>query len=211
MTWTWRDALDLRERFDDRSAEYQELPLRYAFGLRDHEVVRSARSFWVVGRPVAEPRHRARAQEVFEVQRVWGLDVLERRIRARSYPAKTAESWKQRVALYSRSHAPAQPLEGPVVVWIDFYLRRPAFLRRYLPERSIRHDVKPDRDNLDKAFLDALTRARWWLDDDQVAGGGACKWYAPTDAPGGAHVIVLQIEEVGRPIRASAARRKQRG
>jgi Holliday junction resolvase RusA-like endonuclease len=39
------------------------------------------------------------------------------------------------------------------------------------------HDKKPDRDNLDKAFMDAL-KGLAWLDDAQVCQGEIRKWIA---------------------------------
>jgi Holliday junction resolvase RusA-like endonuclease len=70
-------------------------------------------------------------------------------------------------------------LEGPIQVDIDFFLPRPKRLcRKKDPDGPVPCDAKPDRDNLDKAVLDALTALGAWKDDCQVFNGFVCKWYA---------------------------------
>ena len=59
-----------------------------------------------------------------------------------------------------------------------------------LPSAPKRHTVKPDRDNLDKAVLDALTQSGFWGDDSQASDGRIQKRYcvydckATREAPG---------------------------
>ena len=87
---------------------------------------------------------------------------------------------------------PPLPRDTAFSVEVDFVFERPKSVRRK------HHTVKPDRDNLDKLVMDAITRALvnglggpWW-DDCQVARGAVCKRYAkPGEA---AHVrIVLSV------------------
>jgi Holliday junction resolvase RusA-like endonuclease len=56
-------------------------------------------------------------------------------------------------------------------------------------------DKKPDRDNLDKAVLDALTRCKFWLDDCQVCAGNISKQYTLVGVRPGVYISVWQLEE----------------
>jgi len=62
------------------------------------------------------------------------------------------------------------PLEGPLVVSLDFSLTKPKSVKRVIPS------VKPDLDNLVKAVLDAANLILW-LDDAQIVGFYASKHY----------------------------------
>lgn len=65
-------------------------------------------------------------------------------------------------------------LSGPVIVAVQFTFQVPASLSRKEREERLQrkyHFQKPDRDNLDKAVLDAITKAGIWDDDCQVCSG----------------------------------------
>jgi len=100
-----------------------------------------------------------------------------------SHPAKTADQWKRSVPI-----APAgfPPLEGPVRANVTVLLPRPkALMRRADPDGPILAPVKPDRDNLEKAILDAMTAGGWWRDDAQVCAGEVrTAYHAKDGAPG---------------------------
>lgn len=79
---------------------------------------------------------------------------------------------------------PQEPLDGPVMVSIEFLLRRPKSVRRDLPF------VQPDLDKLIRSTLDGLT-GRAYHDDAQVVRFGTVgKSYADADDPPGAWITV---------------------
>lgn len=130
--------------------------------------------FFVEGVPIPQPRVRARI--------VCG--------HAGVYDPGNSKPWKRTIAATALFYKPAKPITGPVKVDIDFYMPRP--LSHY---RAGRHadQLKPgapkwhtsggrkyggDRDNLEKAVLDTLTKLGFWKDDGQVCDGPVRKWWA---------------------------------
>lgn len=145
--------------------------------------------FRVQGEPKAQPRPRAFARK-------FGNGTVA----ARMYDAGTAEGWKGLIAQAARPHVPAVPLEGPLRVDVDFFFPRPKRLMRAKdPEGPIPHDGKPDRDNLDKAVLDALTQLGFWRDDAQACDGRIRKFF--TSKQGTPHAkVVIEPVEVPSPL-----------
>ena len=131
--------------------------------------MRTPLSFFVVGLPKAQPRAKARAFGKF----------------AQVYNPKTADDWKMIVRHEARraweASGDASPWSGPLRVDLTFYFPRPkAHLRsngELKPSAPIWHVAKPDRDNLDKGVLDALTNLGLWPDDKQVCDGRIRKLY----------------------------------
>ena len=120
--------------------------------------------FTVYGVPKAQPRTKA----------------CRRGRHAGVYDPGTADGWKALVALAARQEAafPGEPWTGPVYCSIDVYFPRPKRLYRQTdPDGPLPHYVKPDRDNCEKAALDALTNAGLWRDDAQVCAGPVQKFY----------------------------------
>ena len=108
---------------------------------------------------------------------------------ARVYVPKSAQDWKRQVALAAEPHMPRERIAEPVRVDVLFLLERPKrLLRRKDPDGLIWHDKKPDRDNLDKAVLDAL--APYWADDTLVCVGTLVKAYHAKDGRPGLVVRV---------------------
>lgn len=132
----------------------------------------------VYGDPKAQPRARAFARN--------GI--------VRMYDPSTAEGWKGAIALAAEKYIPNEPLTGPLKVNLTFYFKRPKRLCRKKDLRCrMPHDVKPDRDNCEKAVLDCLTTLGFWKDDCQVCCGEVRKFYCGLDQfklPG----VVIQIE-----------------
>lgn len=108
------------------------------------------------------------------------------------YDPGTSDGWKAIVALAARPHRPVEPISGPVRVTIDLFFPRPKrLMRKSDPDYPIAHTSKPDRDNCEKAILDALTQDGWWHDDAQVCGGEVCKWYVSKGGRPGVQIEVL--------------------
>ena len=123
---------------------------------------------WVPGDPKGQPRARARPG---------GGGV---------YDPASADEWKGRIRLAVREvHAPHGPVhKGPVQINCTWWFRRPKTGRPNRKKDSdgrIPHIIKPDRDNLDKAVLDALSHCNLWRDDCQAQTGHLAKWYVARD------------------------------
>jgi Holliday junction resolvase RusA-like endonuclease len=62
------------------------------------------------------------------------------------------------------------------------------------PSAPFWHTQKPDRDNLDKCLLDALTKLQMWGDDCQVCAGHVSKRFAALNEPSGCQVTIHALE-----------------
>lgn len=100
-------------------------------------------------------------------------------------PHGPIDGWRGAIMWGSKAHRPVSPWSGPVRVDRTFYFPRPKYHFKKdgtLKERApIRHIVKPDVDNCDKALLDALTKSGFFVDDCQVCAGEILKFYAVTE------------------------------
>jgi Holliday junction resolvase RusA-like endonuclease len=100
------------------------------------------------------------------------------------YTPDTAKGFKECIYFAAREHAPKVPFTGPVSMTLTAVFARPkthfytgkreGVLRPGVPTY---HTSKPDRDNIEKAVLDALTRLRFWRDDSLVCDGPVTKRY----------------------------------
>ena len=100
------------------------------------------------------------------------------------YDPGTADNWKSSVRHAALAAWDKVMFTGPVrVSWIAYFPRPKSHFYtgkradQLRPEAKAYHTSKPDRDNLDKAILDALTNAGIWKDDAQVCCGEVCKYY----------------------------------
>lgn len=127
-------------------------------------------SFVVDGDPKGQPRARAAKVGNF----------------VRMYTPATAADFKDRIrAAAKEAGLRGKMLQGPLKVDITAFFPRPkghyrtgknaGLLRPDAPEW---HTAKPDRDNCEKACLDALTSVGVWKDDSQVCAGEVRKKYA---------------------------------
>ena len=79
---------------------------------------------------------------------------------------------------------------------VEFVFPRPGVMVwKKKPMPRVRHTKKPDRDNLEKALMDAL-KGIVWIDDAQVCDGSIRKWIAAGDEQPGVHVVIRQLEDV---------------
>lgn len=140
------------------------------------------------GNPVAQPRPRAFARSMGKGKAI-----------ARVYNPDTADGWKKAIWVQATRVRPTTPYDGPVRVDAEFYFARPQRLEaRKYPARPMLHTAKPDRDNLDKALLDALTEAGIFNDDAQVCAGGLAKFYVARGQAPGAVVRITFLQEDGQ-------------
>lgn len=130
--------------------------------------------------PVAQPRARATAFNGH----------------ARVYENKKhpVTEFKATVRMALREAYTGAPLTGPLRVDCLFIMPRPAALVwKTKPMPRLPHDKKPDRDNLDKAVMDAL-KGLAWVDDSQAALGEIQKWIAGGDEQPHAVITITQLE-----------------
>ena len=100
------------------------------------------------------------------------------------YEDKKDRQAKATLAVIVQQKAPKELLEGPLRVDINWFFQRPkshfgtgknaGILKMSAP---VHYTSKPDRDNLDKRVLDALTGV-FWQDDAQICQGWIQKRYS---------------------------------
>ena len=104
--------------------------------------------------------------------------------------------WKEAVVRTILSqHRPAK-VQGPIRLDCDFYLPRPDRLcKPGSPRGRILHAQKPDKDNLEKLIMDALTTTEVYADDGQVCQGEPQKWYHALGDATGARIVVTLLSD----------------
>lgn len=140
-------------------------------------------SFTVPCVPVSQPRQRHRIQKT-----AVGAFV-------RNYtPAKhRVNDFKATVRLAAAQAYSGPPLTGPLSLTAVFVFPRPSrLLWKKRPMPRLPHSVKPDRDNCEKALLDAL-KGTLFVDDAQVCDGPIQKCYAAGDEQPHVEVVVTPI------------------
>lgn len=95
--------------------------------------------------------------------------------RGRVFRDKRSRGYMDVIAQLARVQRPPKPLEGPLRVDVCFVLGRPKSVKG--KERAFA-PVRPDRDNMLKPLMDALTTAGFWKDDGQVCAGETSKFYS---------------------------------
>ena len=148
--------------------------------------MRNPLSFFVIGTPKGQPRAKA----------------CKRGNHAGVYDPGTADEWKMFVRDAALKAWDKIKWEGPLRVDLTLYFPRPkghfgtgkkaGILKETAP---IWHTSKPDRDNSDKAILDALTNVQIWNDDAQVCDGRIKKLYAAPDQATGALIKISEAWE----------------
>ena len=132
----------------------------------------------VDGLPVAQPRPRVYRDKAGNVRAVSG--------NAR------VNQWKKLIESAVAEQYQGETVEGPSTLKVLFVLPRPKrLMRKKDPDRPIRHDRRPDLDNLVKAVKDSLRAAGVWKDDSQVCRLLAHKVYGSKQGESGARIVVL--------------------
>ena len=127
-------------------------------------------TLFVPGKPEPHPRPRRGARGQF-------------------YTPRTA--WSEKVTITARFNRPTPALYGPVNLDLIFFFARP---KTILPS-VVWMDRRPDRDNLDKAILDALTNAGWWKDDCCVVSGIIAKRWNTYKSESGVVIMAKSASE----------------
>lgn len=147
-------------------------------------------NIFVRGTPAPQPRPRARA---IRANGKWIATIYNP---TKDYDGETLSyvRWKQAIIRIVKSQWRGVSLEGGLRVDLDFYFPRPLrLLSRKSSVTSIPHISRPDRDNLEKAVLDAITDAGFWKDDAQVCEGEVTKAYVAAGGEPGVRIVVERL------------------
>ena len=101
------------------------------------------------------------------------------------YNPDLATAWKEAIQICFMQKKRMPTITGPVYLTIHFYFQKKGL------NTTIPHTSKPDKDNLEKVVMDALTGIGVWNDDSQVYGGRTAKFW--TDDKSGAEIWVEEI------------------
>lgn len=130
-------------------------------------------AFTVPAVPVAQPRAKASS--------FGGHTRLYTPTKTASGKTHPIAAFKATVQMAFREACHLPPHDGAVMVNMAFILPRPQkLLKKSSPAERVKHTVKPDIDNLQKAVMDALS-GLLFVDDRQVYSVLAWKWYAAKD------------------------------
>ncbi len=136
------------------------------------------------------------------VIRVVGTPVQKRNRPARFDEGKHKPWTALVIAALCRGRLNGKRYTGAFRIDITFYFPRPKnhfrtgrFAGEKKPNAPGYHTKRPDRDNLDKAVLDALTQCGFWVDDAQAAAGEILKFYCPDDWAPGCTITITKLED----------------
>ena len=88
------------------------------------------------------------------------------------YTPKETRAAELRFQEEAKKYAPDSPMEGPLVVYLDFYKVKP----KSYPKGVNHWTKKPDIDNMAKLVLDAMSKI-FYVDDSQVVELNISKQY----------------------------------
>lgn len=113
------------------------------------------------------------------------------------YESSTAlKPWRELVTWYARRRKQSKPLDGPLVLTVDFFLQKPATTK--YPDYPL---GTPDTDKLLRAIGDALTQAGLVADDARFVDTHASKRWAVGRDPG----ALIKIEALDGDLSAPNA------
>ena len=142
-------------------------------------------SIFIEGEPKAQPRPRAFSRKTATA------------IITRMYDPGTSDGWKGCVMRALKDYANRE-IAGAVRIDLSFFMPRPKYmLTKKFPDHELWHTKKPDRDNLEKAVLDAL-KAIKVLADDCIVSDGRLRKYIVRKQGGriGAHLKLTPLPEI---------------
>lgn len=96
------------------------------------------------------------------------------------YYGKTYKTWMK--AAEEAIPAAESPMDGPLEVWVRFVISKPKTSKREWP--------RGDVDNYEKSIYDALTKAGYWHDDDQIVTAHIIKEFARDGEEPATHVHI---------------------
>lgn len=112
--------------------------------------------------------------------------------RVRFFKKSSVRNAENLLAAMLEKHAPPEPFDGPVRLYVHWTFPYRKSEKRSLTSRAvcIRHTVRPDLDNLEKSLLDVMTALGFWRDDSQIVFKQTAKswWCVPS--------IYIEIAEV---------------
>lgn len=115
----------------------------------------------------------------------------------RLYTPKTTVAYETALATFAKAamlRAGLAPATGPLRVDIDAWFARPKSHAKGRGASVEPHTSKPDKDNVEKAVLDALSGIAW-SDDARIAQGETSKWWLPHGVPARVAVSVWRMVE----------------
>lgn len=142
-------------------------------------------SIFIEGEPKAQPRPRAFSRKTATA------------IITRMYDPGTSDGWKGCVMRALKDYANRE-IAGAVRIDLSFFMPRPKYmLTKKFPDHELWHTKKPDRDNLEKAVLDALKDIKV-LSDDCIVVDGRLRKYIVRKQGGkiGAHLKLTPLAEI---------------
>ena len=112
----------------------------------------------------------------------------------RFFPKKEHAKAESSLIALCKPHAPADPLDGPILLEVDFIFPwRASETKRRREWKQLPNDKRPDCDNLVKLVGDVLTKLDFYNDDGQVADLRVRKFWG--ESPG----IGIQISPIPTP------------
>ena len=119
----------------------------------------------------------------------------------RVYTPDTADDFKEDVMdhAFAAILGISRPVFGTGPVRVDWECVFPRPKAHFTSKGQIKatapnwHTQTPDRDNLDKAILDALTSIEMWHDDRQACSGMLIKRWAALGEPSGVQITITAI------------------
>ena len=110
--------------------------------------------------------------------------------RGRVLRDKRSKGYVDLLGALARTSRPPRPLEGPLRVDVSFILSRPKAVKG---KERVFAPVRPDRDNMLKPLMDALTIAGFWKDDGQVCAGETSKFYSAQGEPAKIEISISRL------------------